>query len=66
MATGAVKWFSEERAWGFIVPDDGRRDLFVHRFGLDGIRTTLLDGQHVEYEVAPGRKGPEAVRVRPI
>lgn len=66
MATGTVKWFSADKGYGFIIPDDGGRDLFVHRGGLDGSKTTLLDGQHVEYEVAPGRKGPQAVRVRPF
>ena len=64
VATGTVKWFSEQKGYGFIVPDDGGRDLFVHRSNveLEGY-AVLREGQHV-YEPAQGRKGPEATRVR--
>ncbi len=67
MATGTVKWFSAEKGYGFITPDDGGEDLFVHHTKIEvkGFRT-LEDGQKVEYEAAQGRKGPEATNVMPI
>ncbi len=64
MATGTVKWFSDEKGFGFIVPDEGDGDLFVHRSSLDGVQI-LQEGQKVEYDVGEGRKGPEATQVRP-
>ncbi len=66
MATGTVKWFSDDRGYGFIVPDEGGKDLFIHRSNIqvEGFRT-LKEGQKVEYEVGEGRKGPEAIQVRP-
>ena len=65
MATGTVKWFSEQKGYGFIVPDDGGKDLFVHYSNIqqEGFKT-LQEGQKVEYEPAEGRKGPEATNVR--
>ena len=67
MATGSVKWFSAEKGFGFIVPDDGGKDLFVHHSNIDssGFRS-LTDGQRVQYESGQGKKGPEATKVRPI
>ena len=67
MATGTVKWFSAEKGFGFIVPDDGGKDLFVHHSNIDssGFRS-LTDGQRVQYEAGQGKKGPEATKVRPI
>ncbi len=66
MGKGKVKWFNERKGFGFIVPDDGSEDLFIHHsnIAVEGFRS-LHDGQAVEYEVAQGKKGPEAVNVRP-
>ncbi len=66
MATGKVKWFSEQKGYGFITPDDGGKDVFVHFSNIvgEGFRN-LQDGQPVEYEVAQGRKGDEASDVQP-
>ncbi len=63
---GKVKWFNERKGFGFIVPDNGGEDLFIHHSNIaaEGFRS-LNDDQAVEYEVAEGKKGPEAVNVRP-
>ena len=66
MATGKVKWFSAEKGFGFIVPDEGGKDLFVHRSNIEAPGQSLQDGQKVEYETGQGRKGPEATKVRPV
>jgi CspA family cold shock protein len=67
LASGTVKWFSEQKGFGFITPDDGGKDLFVHFSNIvgEGFRN-LQDGQPVQYEPAEGRKGPEATSVRPL
>jgi len=67
MATGTVKWFSDEKGFGFITPDDGDRDLFVHFSGIagDGYRS-LAEGAKVSYEAEQGDKGPKAVNVLKI
>jgi CspA family cold shock protein len=64
MATGTVKWFSDDKGFGFITPDDGGRDLFVHFSGIagDGYRS-LAEGAKVSYEAEEGPKGPKAVNV---
>lgn len=65
MGTGVVKWFNGDKGFGFIVPDDGTKDLFVHQseIQVSGYRT-LDEGQRVEFEVQEGQKGPQAVQVR--
>ena len=64
MATGTVKWFSDAKGYGFITPDEGGKDLFVHHSNIEatGFRT-LSEGARVEYEAREGQKGPEATQV---
>jgi CspA family cold shock protein len=65
--TGTVKWFNDEKGFGFITPDDGERDLFVHYSGIDGGGfKSLSENAKVEYEEEAGDKGPKAVNVRRI
>jgi CspA family cold shock protein len=67
LAKGSVKWFSDQKGYGFIVPDDGGKDLFVHHSNIEGTGfKTLAEGQKVEFEPAQGKKGPEATKVRPV
>ena len=64
MTTGTVKWFSDDKGFGFIVPDDGSKDLFVHHSEITGSGyKSLADGAKVEYEARQGQKGPEATSV---
>jgi CspA family cold shock protein len=65
MATGIVKWFSDEKGFGFIAPDGGGKDLFVHFSGIEHRegRRTLSEGERVSFEVEEHEKGPRAVRV---
>jgi len=65
--TGTVKWFSERKGYGFIVPDDGGDDLFVHHSEIQSEGTAALrEGQKVEYEIGEGEKGrPCAIKARP-
>ena len=67
MSLGTVKWFNEQKGFGFIAPEDGGKDLFVHHSNIEmqGYRV-LHEGQKVEYEAGEGRKGPEATNVRPL
>jgi cold shock protein len=67
MATGTVKWFNDDKGFGFITPDEGSKDLFVHHTGIsgDGFKS-LSEGQKVEFDEEPGDKGPKAVNVKAI
>lgn len=66
-STGVVKWFSNEKGYGFITPDDGGKDIFVHFSGIQGQgHKNLTAGQQVEYEVAEGPKGAQADQVEII
>jgi CspA family cold shock protein len=62
---GTVKWFSTEKGYGFIKQDEGE-DIFVHVTGLAEGVTSLQDAERVEFEVGQGRKGPQAVDVKPV
>ena len=64
MATGIVKWFNNAKGYGFVTPDDGEQDVFVHFSAIDmeGYRT-LKEGQRVEFNVVQGQKGPQAENV---
>jgi cold shock protein len=67
MATGTVKWFSDEKGFGFITPDEAGKDLFVHHTGIVGNGfKTLADGARVSYEPEQGPKGPAATNVTPL
>ncbi|HWT22436.1 MAG TPA: cold-shock protein [Solirubrobacteraceae bacterium] len=67
MSTGTVKWFSDDKGFGFITPDEGGRDLFVHFTGIigDGYRS-LAEGAKVTYDEETGDKGPKAVNVQRV
>ena len=68
MNKGTVKWFNADKGFGFITPEDGGKDLFVHHSEIQagGGYATLNDGQAVEFEVGQSQKGPCATKVKAI
>ena len=66
MPQGTVKWFNNKRGWGFIVKEDGE-DIFVHYSAIKGEGFKSLDeGQHVQFDIEQGEKGPAAANVEPV
>jgi CspA family cold shock protein len=67
MARGTVKWFSDEKGFGFIAQEDGSGDVFVHHSGITGTGfKSLAEGQLVEFDLSEGQKGMQASNVRPV
>ncbi|GAB3408592.1 cold-shock protein [Flindersiella endophytica] len=65
MSQGTVKWFNGDKGYGFITPDEGGKDLFVHFRNIEGTGFKQLEeGQRVEFETTQGQKGPQAEQVR--
>lgn len=65
--TGTVKWFSQDKGFGFIAPDDGGKDLFAHFKEIQGTGfKTLNENQRVQFEVTQGLKGPQASNIRDV
>ena len=66
-STGTVKWFNDSKGYGFITPEDGSKDLFVHHSAIqaEGFKS-LTEGERVEFEVVQGQKGPAAENVKKL
>lgn len=62
---GTVKWFNKDKGFGFISPDGGGKDIYVHVSNISPPHDSLSDGQRVSFKTAEGRKGPEATHVKP-
>lgn len=67
MAEGTVKWFNSTKGYGFLTPDDGTPDVFVHFSAIEGTGyRELAEGERVEFESTTGQKGPQATKVRKV
>lgn len=67
MVKGTIKWFSDQKGYGFITPEGGKKDVFVHFSAIQGSGfRTLAEGQQVQFEITPGPKGDQAANVTVI
>lgn len=66
MEKGKVKFFNDAKGFGFITPDHGNKDIFVHVTGIENGYSPLTQGEEVQYRVTEGKKGPQATDVRPV
>ena len=67
MATGTVKWFNAQKGFGFITPDDGTPDVFVHHSAIQGQGfKSLAENQKVSFDIVTGPKGKQAANIRPV
>jgi len=66
MERGIIKWFDEEKGYGFITADIGNKDYFVHKSDIEDMGGTVTKGQRVEFEIGQGKKGPMARNVRTL